>query len=175
MYQSIAQHSKYLPTVSRSISHSMLYKVQSPRLKEKLSKLARLAHLSAPSLNHTDVALTESERLSSAIQSRVWHMMQRILFDGLAARRLWDAPCSKEALDVTEDFTDLLWKDSRTYNLVDSGASSPSSDSEFDDILGDEEDDEFSNDPKWSAELGDEDEIEEILLQDALFQEVTES
>jgi hypothetical protein len=173
MYQSIAQHSKYLPIISRSISNSMLYKVQSPRLKEKLSKLARLAHFPAPSPNHTDVALTESERLSSVIHSRVWNMMQRILFDGLAARQLWDAPSSEKVIDVTEEFTDLLRKESTRDNSIERRASLGSG---FDDDLRDQENDEFFDGLKWSEKKGlrEENEIEEMLLRDAFRREPSE-
>jgi hypothetical protein len=53
--------------------------------------------------------LGNSQRLSSVVQSRLWAMMQRKLYDGTAARKLWRQTSTNERLDNDDDeFEDIL-------------------------------------------------------------------
>jgi hypothetical protein len=88
--QSVAHHSKLVPTIAHAI---MNRNWNSPELRSKLAGLSR----QNPSDLHEDgLGETVQSRLHSIIQRRIWAMMQRKLFDPTAAGKLrWESPSSR--------------------------------------------------------------------------------
>jgi hypothetical protein len=100
--QSVAHHSKLVPTIAHAI---MNRNWNSPELRSKLAGLSR----QNPSDLHEDgLGETAQSRLHSIIQRRIWAMMQRKLFDPTAAGKLrWESPSSRSTeeprVEVDED------------------------------------------------------------------------
>jgi hypothetical protein len=147
--QSVAHHSKLIPT----IAHAMMNRNwKSPGLRGKLAALGR-QDLSDMYDDGKEEAI--QSRLQSMIQRRIWAMMQRKLFDPKAAEKLrWESRPTKanDAPDVEVD-EDLLGGGKE--NDADSGM-----------MIGEDELDEF-NEFDFS-DVGTEDSFQNVLA-DASF------
>lgn len=92
--QAVSQRSRFLPIISQTLSTPLLTHVQSPSLREKLSKLAELQ--ASPLLTPvTEAPEGDDERpgslsrkITRVLQALIWKMTQNGLRDPLAARRL---------------------------------------------------------------------------------------
>lgn len=171
----MVKNSRFLPVISRSISASILCNAQSPILKEKLAKLAELTPSTASLHDDLSSAHTKDERLFSTLQSRLWAMMQKTLFDTAAVRHLWRTNLKEHNEGEDEEFTDLLRQGMDTRDREVGGVSAGN---EFDDFFDDDDDDDddFMEYLEGTAmeQLEIERETEEMLLGDMTFEEVEE-
>lgn len=103
----MAGNSRHLPTISHVISVSLPQNVQTPSLKRKLLQLASMdqSRFACPAQEPGQPGTTE--RLSSVVQSRLWEMMQRKIFDNSAGRKLWWHTGAGEE-EGDDDFEDML-------------------------------------------------------------------
>lgn len=140
---------------------------------------------SVPSVFHDEVDRLGSrgttERLDAVVQARLWAMMQRKLYDPLAARRLRGTPGTGHGRTVYDgdDYEDLLGHvsggrcsdTSLKYQMAESFDEGFEMDNEegssFDDLLGELEDDyDLLNDYEHLEREAVEQETDEMLLLD---------
>ncbi|KAE9377457.1 hypothetical protein N431DRAFT_541237 [Stipitochalara longipes BDJ] len=142
--ESIAQNAHFLPTISHAISVSWPRNIQSPTLREKLS---RLANSSTSSLTHAnrieDGEAGITARLASVIQSRLWGMMQRKLFDPSAGAKIWGKSTLRGDLDEEDEFPELLGTLEGRDDVEDpvAGKLDDFDEDEFEDLLSTDDDD----------------------------------
>lgn len=166
--------------------------VQTPSLRRKLVQLFNTDPSPFPDHPVEVGKLGNSQRLSSVVQSRLWAMMQRKLYDGTAAQKLWRQTSTNERLDNDDDeFEDILramgekdaWQAGRQAGrgVRDdlSGDGMLFTDDEADELLLGEENDWNDSDLKrraieletdemlFASEWGGADEDEDMLLLDS--------
>ncbi|PVH81768.1 hypothetical protein DL98DRAFT_570905 [Cadophora sp. DSE1049] len=174
---SIAGHSRFLPTISHALSASMPQNIQTPSLRRKLLQLSNLGPSQFPDPNSHAGHPGTGERLSSVVQSRLWSMMQRKLFETAAGQRNW-RPSTQGDGDEESDFEDMLAtiEDEPQFKIDgDDGISDDEmlfADDENDDLLLSDEYDHFNAD--WQRHAI-EDEIEDMLLGDDWPQHLADS
>ena len=180
--QSMSHNARFLPAISQAVSSSWPRNVQSPILRRKLIQLANPPP-SALEQREEDVVDEEvtTDRLASVVQARLWAMMQRKLYDPLAARASFNPrssdKVSAEPKDVGED-DDLLdelgnssanlGKESMMQDLEDFMKEEFGDLDEFEDLLGgggNEEDDLLGYfEAEERERLEDEHETDEMLF-----------
>ncbi|KAL2073906.1 hypothetical protein VTL71DRAFT_11232 [Oculimacula yallundae] len=162
----MAGNSRLLPTVTHALSDTMLRNVQTPSLRRKLLQLSNASPSSIPNLGYNLDQLGAGERLSSVVQSRLWEMMQRNLFDNAAGRRLWrqEHMGEKGGYDNFEDMVETHDDDELKVKTGDGEGADDSmlfpgvEDDEL--LLGDED---YCYDADWEQRAI-EDDIEDMLL-----------
>ncbi len=142
MIQSVALNASFIPKLSHAISTSWPKNVQSPNLKRKLLQLATLS----PSLTKDAHGSEENEtnqRLSAVVQSHLWEVMRKKLYDPAIARRLWrQGEIRPDAIEEEEDFEDLIETECERDGGEDEDLLGDlADDDEFNDLLADEGDD----------------------------------
>jgi hypothetical protein len=105
----MAHNAHFLPTVSHAISVSWPRNIQSPSLRQKLSRLANspVSQLLDEGRDEDGEAGT-SARLAAVVQSRLWGMMQRKLYDPSDAAKIWRKSALQENPGEDDEYPDLL-------------------------------------------------------------------
>lgn len=85
--RNMAHNSLFVATISSAISGSWPVNAQGAGLNKKLSLLAHSTIIGEEDCLQGEV--TSLERLSRAVQSRLWGMMHRKMFDTVAVKKLW--------------------------------------------------------------------------------------
>ncbi|RDW91578.1 hypothetical protein BP5796_02743 [Coleophoma crateriformis] len=138
------QNAQFLPSISQAICVSWTQNAQSPSLRQKLLQLADSVPSHSNENNSGLGATGATDRLTSVVQSRLWTMMQRKLYDPSAARHLrLSVHRDWQAEPEAADFEDLLQNDTASQDadtcLEDE---EDSASSVFHDVLADFEYDE---------------------------------
>ncbi|CZT44860.1 uncharacterized protein RSE6_16063 [Rhynchosporium secalis] len=103
----MAVSSRFLATISHAVSVSMPRNVQTPSLRRKLLQISNMELSPLLTTNSGTGQPGTGERLSSVVQSCLWEIMQRKLFDRSAGRRLWRPEVTGGA-NSDEEFEDML-------------------------------------------------------------------
>ncbi|KAK0106800.1 hypothetical protein ONS95_003522 [Cadophora gregata] len=165
---SIAGHSRFLPTISHALCVSMPQNVQTPSLRRKLFQLSSLESSQLPDPSSQSGKPGTVQRLSSVVQSRLWGMMQRKLFDKAAGRRLWrrSTPGDEDEKSDVEDMFAAVEDGNNLKMDEDNGMSEEEmlfGDDEDDDLLLDDDNDQYNAD--WERRAI-EDKTDDMLLGD---------
>ena len=164
----MAHNAHFLLIISHAISVSLPRNVQSPTLKEKLSRLATSSTSSLTDASRTeDGEAGTTARLASVVQSRLWGIMQKKLFDPSDAAKIWRKSTSQESAAEEGAFPELLGGFDERDGPRD-GVSTRIDDfeedeNEFEDLLSTDEDDLLAY-MKEHERLSIERETEEMLL-----------
>ncbi|KAG4443375.1 hypothetical protein IFR05_001164 [Cadophora sp. M221] len=165
---SMAGNSRLLPTISYAISVSLPQNVQTPSLKRKLLQLANMDQPRLASLEQEPGQPGTTQRPSSVLQSRLWEMIQRKIFDNSAGRKLWQHKVAGEE-EADDDFKDIFEAIDGEELQSETGTGKVSSDEDM--LFWDDDDDlllEHKN-TYWEVDWGGraiERDIEDMLLDD---------
>jgi len=113
----IASHSRFLPTISHALCASMPRNLQTPSLRRKL---LQISNLKLPHSSDSDDQLGKpgtAQRLAAVVQTRLWGMMQRKLFEKAAGKRLWRTTTQGDK-DEESHFEDMLATGEDGKNLI---------------------------------------------------------
>ncbi|CAL3971221.1 unnamed protein product [Diplocarpon coronariae] len=106
--ESIAQNTRFLSSVSHVVSVSWPAHVQTPSLRRKLLRLSDLDPSPFLAYPIRRGGSSTSDRLSAVVQSRLWAMMQKKVYDKSGGRTLW-----RQATEVMTGRSD----DEENYSL----------------------------------------------------------
>ena len=107
--QSMAHNAHFLLTISNAVSISWPRNIQSPTLRRKLTEMANRPPSSLTNdTQQVDGAAGTTTRLAAVVQSRLWGMMQRKLYDPADAAKIWKKSTSQGKLAEEDACPDLL-------------------------------------------------------------------
>jgi len=105
----MAHNAHFLPAISHAISVSWPRNVQSPSLREKLSRLANFPMSSLTNQSRADsVKEGTTGQFSAVVQSRLWGMMHRKLYDPSDVAKIWRKSTLQDASGEDSESPDLL-------------------------------------------------------------------
>lgn len=99
--QSMSHNAKFLPIISRAMSITLPRNVQSSMLRSNLLKLAQSDKSAIPNINDESLERGSVQRLAAVVQTRLWAMMQKWVYDTSAARKLaWGGIAEEGVLKI---------------------------------------------------------------------------
>jgi hypothetical protein len=143
----MAHNAHFLPSISHAISVSWPRNIQSPTLREKL---LRLEHSRTSSLTNEsqieDWGKGATARLTAVVQSRLWGMMQRKLYDPSDTAKIWRKTSLQDNPVQEDECPDLLETMGEPDEMGDQVATKrddfdEDDADEFDDLLSRDDDD----------------------------------
>ncbi|KAK2625361.1 hypothetical protein QTJ16_005730 [Diplocarpon rosae] len=149
--ESMVHNNRFLSSVSHTVSVSWPAHVQTPSLRRKLLRLSDLNPSPFPAFPIKREEPGTSDRLLAVVQSRLWAMMQKKLYDKSGGRKLWRQTRKQEtgrSDDDEEDNLDDKFSSvegcEQRMDTIDSEAMLLNDDAEDDDILmGDRDEDDW--------------------------------
>jgi hypothetical protein len=140
----MAHNAHFVPTISRAASVSWPRNTQSPSLRQKLTQLEN----SPPSLTDENQdrgsEAGTTSRIAAVVQSRLWGMMQRKLYDSSDAAKIWRKSPLRENLteDECPDLLETLGTGEREEGrvMIELGEFSEDEADEFEDLLSRDDD-----------------------------------
>ncbi|OWP01689.1 hypothetical protein B2J93_2402 [Marssonina coronariae] len=140
--ESIAQNTRFLSSVSHVVSVSWPAHVQTPSLRRKLLRLSDLDPSPFLAYPIRREGSSTSDRLSAVVQSRLWAMMQKKVYDKSGGRTLWrqatevmTGRSDDEENDSLEEKITWLEEYERKMETVDPDELLFTDDDEDDDVL----------------------------------------
>ncbi|KAH6663347.1 hypothetical protein B0J14DRAFT_644809 [Halenospora varia] len=86
--ESMSHNAKFLLIISRAMSITLPRNVQSSMLRSNLLKLAQSDKSAIPNINDESLERGSVQRLAAVVQTRLWAMMQKWVYDTSAVRKL---------------------------------------------------------------------------------------
>ncbi|KAH8754680.1 hypothetical protein F5882DRAFT_469304 [Hyaloscypha sp. PMI_1271] len=107
--ESMAHNAHFLPSISHAISVSWPRNIQSPTLREKIFRLGQSRTSSLTNETRIeDGGERSTARLTAVVQSRLWGMMQRKLYDPSDTAKIWRKTTLQDNPVQEDECPDLL-------------------------------------------------------------------